>query len=315
MIIILLIRKSEGFTALGLSAAFLLACFLKHPAFAASSVQQALDVCAIRLIPALFPALILCGILQRSGFADQLARPIAPLFRRIFRLPGCGASAFLLGALAGFPVGAVTSRALCEDGRIRHEEAARLCSFTNNAGMAFCVGGIGSALYHDPAVGWRLYFCQLTASILIGIFLGLGKPRPNEILSPTVRRIPPAAIFVDSVTESALTMLKICAFAVFFGVIGDSLRAVIDTLLPENKWLCALALSFCELTKASGLCAGLPAGSEALCAFAVGFAGLSVHMQIASVLSGSRIRSNLCLKCKLAQGILSAVLVQIGNLC
>ena len=315
MIIILLLRKNEGFTAIGLPAAFLLACFLKYPSFAASSVRQALDVCALRLIPALFPALILCGILQRSGFPDWLARPITPLFRRVFRLPGCSASAFLLGALAGFPIGAITSRALCESGQIHHEDAERLCAFTNNAGMAFCVGGIGAALYRDPSVGWRIYFSQLASSILIGILLGLGRPLPEEETPMTISSVPTSKIFVDSVAESALTMLKICAFAIFFGVIGDSVRAVIISLVPDGRWLCALALSFCELTKASGMFAELPAYSEALCAFAVGFAGLSVHMQIASVLSGSRIRSGLCLKCKLLQGILSAFFVQISDLC
>ncbi|MCI8388540.1 MAG: hypothetical protein HFE63_08770 [Clostridiales bacterium] len=295
---------------------FLLIYFIKAPTMAAESVRNALEVCASRLIPSLFPFIALTGIMSSTGLLSAIAAIIGKPFERLFAINRTAAGVFLLGSIGGFPVGAIMSRDLYERGEITLDEASRLNSFSNNAGIAFCVGGIGASLYGNNAAGWQIYLSQLTAAMIIGIIQSRGKiPSSKSSSKPTSTNMQYSigellGRFADSVAKASMTMLKICAFAVFFAVIGDLLTEILGIYF--GRYAAALGASFCELTLASQLAAGLGRiASLPMCAFAAGFAGLSVHMQVASVLS-EKLPIRRFMLAKLAQGILSAIFTIIA---
>ena len=62
-------------------------------------------------------------------------------------------SVFLLGALCGFPVGAVVCERMCESGALAKRDAARLLPFVNGASPAFLFGAAGS-LFGDWRIGY-----------------------------------------------------------------------------------------------------------------------------------------------------------------
>ena len=57
---------------------------------------KALTLCAGTVIPALFPFMVVTGLLVRLGFGQWLAPDMAGLMASLFRLPGCAGSALLL---------------------------------------------------------------------------------------------------------------------------------------------------------------------------------------------------------------------------
>ncbi len=299
-------------TAVWILSLFMLGYFLRAPAMAAASVSNALRICGSALIPSIFPFLVLVGIMNRSGMAEAAALLIGKPIGALFGVRKDAAYVILLGMLGGFPIGAVCIRELYGRGALTREEAERLLTFTNNAGPAFCIGGIGGALFGDTAVGIQLFFCQLSAAILIGIFQR--KPVRSHIPPPASEKTPCLSeLLTGAVTDGGMTMLKICSFAVFFAVLGDAACKVAEQLC--GKCFAAFVASLLELTMAARSCALLADGTaQVLAAFAVGFAGLSVHMQVGAVLSGSGIRQSRYLICKLAQGAISAcimLLIQI----
>ncbi len=175
----------------------LLLYLLASPAAASRSVTEALGVCAGRLIPSLFPFLVLTGLLSGSGAAGTLAAPFAPLFERVFRLDGCGAAVFLLGAVGGFPLGAVMTAGLLERGMLADRDAELLCCISNNAGPAFCIGVIGAGLRQDPSFGRRVWLCQLAAAAVIGLIL-----RPSRRPRRTGDRVPAVSAETPDGTRS-----------------------------------------------------------------------------------------------------------------
>ena len=54
---------------------------------------KALTLCAGTVIPALFPFMVITGLLVRLGFGQWLAPDMAGLMASLFRLPGCAGSA------------------------------------------------------------------------------------------------------------------------------------------------------------------------------------------------------------------------------
>ena len=295
---------------------FLFAFLIRSPKLASGAVRESLSACVTGLIPSLFPFLVLTGLFCSTGLCGKLSVILSPL-AGIMGLPAAGASAVFLGALGGFPTGAVISRRLFESGVITKDEAGRLTAASNNAGLAFCVGTVGSVLYSDASVGWKLWGIQLFSAFLVAFVSNaslrrkkagkpFAKPEP-EISAPTdilsARGLMSA--FSDSVTGAAMTMLKICAFAVFFGVVGRVVTLIVPGVFG------VAALSFLELTLASIKSAALGRAGLPFCAFALGFAGMSVHAQVAAVLSGSGIGMRRYFVSKLAQGLISALMTAI----
>ena len=135
------------------------------------------------------------------------------------------------------------------------------------------------------SVGASLYVLSLVSSIAVGVFLGRAfKSHSNDDPRSQRRSTPKLSdALTRAVSQSALGMLNICAFVIFFcaflGVlegilrplgISDTATSVIFTVFELTTGLARITSQTSPLT--------LP-----LCAFAVGWSGLSVHLQTLSV--------------------------------
>ena len=370
MIIIKACQKSVQGQRLGIGAVFsgvvafavrsgaliFFAALIGSPSTAARAAARSLEICATRLIPSLFLFIALTGTITSTRIADFIGRLFCRPFVWLFGIPPAGVCAFILGSVGGFPIGAVTAKRLYDDRLLTRDEAARLIAFSSNAGMAFCVGGIGVSLYDSAAIGWQIYLCSLVSAVIIGIAQNRGgtarrvemkgKPtgespardtqsnlmtrnaQPRNPPAQNTQSIPPIhnaqpqsrppqsarqilSAVSDSIAAAGLTMLKICAFAVFFGVVGELSSAALTRIAGHFGYagdkLSAIFACLCELTLASRLCAELsPALSIPLCSFAAGIAGMSVHMQTAAVVG--EIPLGRYFIAKTAQGVLAASL-------
>ncbi|MBQ8551264.1 MAG: hypothetical protein IJ428_00460 [Clostridia bacterium] len=291
---------------------FLLGYFLRSPTLAAASVKSALGICASSLIPSLFPFIVLVGIMNGSGLSATVARLIGRPIGKLFGIREEAVYALLLGCVGGFPIGALCVRELYDSGTLEKCEAERLLGYVNNASPAFCIGTLGMSLFGSTAFGIRLFLCQLVAAFAVGL-----TQRRRISLPSHASFKPPALSTSDTITNAVatggLTMLKICSFAIFFAVLGDAACLVADRFL--GGFAAALCASICELTLAGRRLAALSGIiPELLCAFAVGWSGISVHMQTASVLSGSGIGMKRYYISKLAQGILSTAFLFLSYL-
>lgn len=258
------------------------------------AASEALALAATRIIPSLFPYMVISGITVKLGLAEGLGK-IIPM--KLFGLPGCTAPAFVTGLLCGFPVGASASRVLRKWGRITDDEAARLCALSSHVSPAFYAGVI-APLFSSKAFGWYLFFAGIVYALLYGIITG----RNRKVLSyknQPVSRIKTDIVsaFCTSVTEACSSCLAVIGFIVFF----RSVSACITSIIPAAEAFAAVLLEF-----SGGVVFASRAGrlkGFALCGFAVGFSGLSVLAQIASHTSEEKIPFAPILAAKLTEGI------------
>ena len=99
--------------------------------------NRAIDICIGIIVPTLFPFFICSGLLIYSGFCETLARMFRFCMKPLFNVGAMGASAFVIGIVSGYPLGAITAGELYKNSYITKTEAERLLAFCNNSGPLF----------------------------------------------------------------------------------------------------------------------------------------------------------------------------------
>ena len=282
------------FTFFALLTAMLLMLALSTQA--AEAMRQGLALCARSVVPALFPFLVLSGLFVNLGCADVPARLLGSVMQRLFGCSGSGASAFFLGILGGYPLGARTIGELYRTGRISHQEGEDLLCFCNNTGPAFILGIAGAGIFGDLRLGAWLYLIHVAAATLVGLLLRRSKaaPTPRSALPQPSPSFPSA--LVSSITSAGTTMVQICAFVVFF-----------YTLLHLSPLQHPVLLGVVELTR--GITA-LTAGRDAflIASALLGWGGISVHCQTAAVLADTPLSMRRYLLAKALHALIAAAL-------
>ena len=267
------------------------------------TVSAALDTCIKKVLPALFPYMVVSSLIISSGIADRLGKKASAPFARLFALPGQACAVLLIGLLAGFPVGAKSACELYRSGSCTREQAQRLCAFCNNTGPAFIIGGIGVGFFGDMRTGVILYIIECISVIIMGLLLSLGKDRSRKVSACASKFTPD---FSGAVTGAAISCVYVCAFVVFFAVIiktvGEICRGSLAFLLPAIN----ATLEVTAGTQAAAQIGGAP--GFVLAAFAVGFGGVCVAAQSAPFMSEAGLKMAPYIKSKLAQGMICALL-------
>ena len=309
-------------TAFFLASLFLLAMFFKNSAIAANAIAEGIRLCARTLIPSLFPLMVASELLCSCGAVDRLAGILRRPFGCLFGLSGNTASAVLLGAAFGFPIGTRRAASLYREGRISKEEFSRVLAFSNHPSPTFLISTVGLSLFGSSRFGVLLYLTTLLSSLLLQILWGLPKKK-NETSSASLAfhtRTPPlspVSALAQAVSGSALSLLSICAFVVFFSALVECLTHLCAGISLSSS-LTALIFGLFELTGGAAHAADAPAKvAPYLCAFSVGWAGLSVHFQLFHLVSDLDFSKKTYLCAKLAQGALNipilALMMYVGE--
>lgn len=276
----------------------LAAALLWDAAGAAEAVRHGTELCLASVIPALFPFFVVSSLLVSLG-AGRAARILECPFRALFRCGGAGAAAFLLGMLGGYPVGAATVASLVRQGDVSPAEGRRLLAFCSNAGPSFIIGVAGLTVFGSARTGAYLYLIHITAAMAAGFLLRGRRAVTGGTYHPPAR---PGLIsaFLSAVQGAASAMGRVCAFVVFFLVLLSLTERVTGPLPPG-------AAGFLELT--NGVLRLSPTRTGFITAAALlGWGGLSVHCQTASVLDGTNVPLDRYFLGKALQSLLSALL-------
>lgn len=275
------------------------------------AVREALVLCMETIIPSLFPFFVCSGLLIYSGFAQTLAKVFSPIMKPLFGINGSGAAAFVLGLISGYPLGASTTCSLYEGGYITEGEAERLLGFCNNSGPLFILGAIGASMLGDPKIGWIIYISHIAAAFIVGIIFRFGR-KEYEVISPQTPILNPkrsiGEIFSIVMSNSVASMLNVCGVIIF----ASTAAKLILGFFPFDGWYIAFIKGIFEFASGSSAVAALSIGEFEkilLSAFIVGFAGMSVHLQVMSITSKYRLSLKKYITGKILHAFISTFIV------
>jgi len=277
--------------------------FIIYSDYAAESALSAMKNSMQKIIPALFPFMIISSMIVSSGTADILGRlfPIS----RLFSLPKCASAPIIIGALCGFPLGAKTATELYTTGYLSKTETEVLISIANNTGPTFLIFVIGRNLWADTKFGVFLYVSQLITSFVSALVVNrLVFPikEKNYATVPTIIVKPIFESLSQAVSSAVISSINICGYITFFAVINAIISKILISA-PVNLLLFSKALL--EFTEAAADSAVYQSVYSAFtCGFAVGWSGLSVFCQTAGFTTPLGLSLKRCIITKLLQGTL-----------
>ncbi len=305
------------------------------------AAKSGLLLWANNVVPALLPFFIATELLSYTNIVEKIGKILNPIMRPIFNIPGCGAYAFIMGIISGYPIGAKIVTNFRENGLCTKEEAERMLAFTNNSGPLFIIGTVGITLFGNSLIGILLFITHLLACISVGICFRFWKSKKfyedknvkkfnkSQNLyaknSNTVHLSNLGEVLSKSIMSAINTVVMIGGFVVLFSVILSILNSshiiafIAQTFNPilkifginDFRFATAFISGIIELTNGASLICAIPCKSISiniiLCAFLLGFGGISILFQVFSITSKSDVSIKPYIIGKILQAIFATI--------
>ena len=246
-----------------------------------------------------------------------------------------GSYALLMGIISGYPTGAKIIVNLKNEGLCTKEEAERMLAFTNNSGPLFILGTVGISLFGNSMIGFLLLLTHILACLSVGIIFRFWKSNKSTstYYSPITKNNKKEKvdfsnlgdILGKSIMSGIKTVVMIGGFVVLFSVILSILKSSniisivgqifypffklfgADNVDFSNSFICGIL----ELTNGIIKISSIPCKEISiniiLTAFLLGFGGISVLLQVYSIIAKSNISIKPYFIGKLLHGILAAL--------
>jgi sporulation integral membrane protein YlbJ len=325
-----MLRRHAGDCIVFLALCAAIACLVIYPQQSVSAAKDGLSLCTDIIVPSLFPFFVLSNLTVHLGFASRLGRMAEPIMRPLFGVSGACSTAFILGFIGGYPVGAKNVTELYASGNCTKSEAERMLAFCNNSGPAFIFGVVGAGIFKSARIGLILYIIHVITAICIGLIFRSRKSSGHpstKLVRPVSVRLKFTEAFTLSVSSAFQSVLGICGFVIFFTVIIQMLQfcgvipaiaSAIGTLLSScgihSTYIESFLVGMIELSSGVRSLSSLTgdiAVPLALASFMLGWAGISVHCQVLSITAGTGLSTVKYLIGKVLHGTLAAAVTSV----
>lgn len=282
------------------------------------------------VIPSLFPFLVAVELLKNTNIIYFLSIHLDEYMNPLFNLPGISAFPFIMGILSGYPVGAKIVSDLYEKNACTKDEAERMLPFVNNSGPLFIIGTVGISFYANSTIGIILLFTHIISSITVGIVFGIISrikkrhkySNSNYLVSPNnaISIYELGEILGSSIMSSIRTILLIGGFVTLFSVIISILEKtkvliIISNLLGNifninSSIISSFITGIIEFTNGLNKISAIHLKNISLniiiSSFIIGFGGISVLLQVLSIIAKQKLSINKYVIGKLLQAFVSA---------
>ncbi|GAA0445933.1 sporulation integral membrane protein YlbJ [Lentibacillus halophilus] len=326
--------------------AFIAISLIKFPDQSLEASIRGLNMWWEIVFPSLLPFFITAELLIGFGFVKFIGVLFEPIMRPVFKVPGSGSFAWAMGMASGYPTGAKITTRLREDRQLTRIQAERLVSFTNASSPLFIFGAVSVGFFYDAKLGIILAAAHYIGNALVGVcmrFYGRNEEKYDPISKTGKQRFsilrafkemhrtrmddprPFGRIVGDAVLNSIQTLVMVGGFIILFSVftkllyiagisqtIGVLFQYVLKMVsLPGDLAIPMLSGLF-EITLGVNLISSNDAAhlleKIIVVSFILGFNGLSVQAQVASIISSSDIRFYPYFFARILHGLFAAIL-------
>lgn len=287
------------------------------------AVAFSFNIWKTSIFPSLFPFFIISEILINYGFIEFIGELFKPIMYKLFRSKGEAAYVFIMGMISGFPSSAKYVRELNKQKILNENESTKILMFTHFSNPLFILGTISTIFLNNKEVGLLILITHYLSNILIGLFFRNLYPSKKEnikfslknaVHKMTNKRINNnksfGLIISDALINTINTLLLILGTITLFLII----TTIIDRNINLNSYYQAILNGTIEMTQGLKYISiqELPLKIKTIIStMFISFGGISVHMQIISILSDTKIKYFPFLISRIIHALVSGFLIYV----
>lgn len=273
------------------------------------------------IFPSLFPFFVISEILVNYGFVEFVGELFKPIMYKLFKTKGEAAYVFIMGMISGFPSSSKYVRELHIKGILTENEATKILTFTHFSNPLFILGTISVVFLNNKEIGLLILLTHYISNIFIGLIFRNLYPSKKEHLKfslkksiqlMTDKRINNKKSFglviSDALTNTINTLLLILGTITLFLII----TTIIDNNVNLSPYYQAILNGVIEMTQGLKYISiqELPLKIKTIIStMFISFGGISVHMQIISILSDTKIKYFPFFIARIIHSIISGLLI------
>lgn len=236
------------------------------------------------LVPSMLPMFILSDILINYNFISFIPDKITNIISKIFNISKEAVLVLFISLIAGFPSNGTAIKTSYDLKLISKEEASHLLLFTHFANPLFILQTIGIFYLKNNSFGIIILISHVLSAFLIGVILrNKNHPTKNNYISKNNKSQSFTTIFSSSIKKSINTLLMVSGTVTSFLIISTLICHIFDL----NVYLETFVKSTLEMTMGLSSLSNLlicDIYKVVLSTAIISFGGLSIHLQVASVI-------------------------------
>ena len=221
-------RWVNGKVAVVTFAVVFTACAIVFSDVILGAATEAAKRFALNALSSVLLFTIASDMLVKSGFGEVCKRVSGKLFPSMLGLNGGFAAPFIIGAVAGYPLGVKTVCDLYRRGACSKREAESALALCSVPGLGFTVAFVGGVLWDDIRFGIAAWVSCLIGAVAVGVFGGIVLKKEGGSVgnehdgggAEAGSEFSVAEVLIESVGDAATTVLRVFGFVVFFNAVA-----------------------------------------------------------------------------------------------
>ena len=261
------------------------------------------------IIPSLFPMYITIDLLINYNILDYFKKIINPL-NKLFKINNSSSIIFILSLLSGFPSNSKYINTMLINNNINIDDANKLLMFTHFSNPLFIINSIGINFLKNKSIGIIILIIHYITNIIIGLI----NRNYNSYLNNNKYYQNKKSSFITTLTNSIYNTIKI--LFLLYGIITTFMiiTTIININFSINPIIKTIISGLLEITNGIYYTSLLNINiiyKALIITFFLSFGGLSIHMQVFSILKSYKLNYYNYLKARVFHAIISSSLVYI----
>lgn len=284
------------------------------------SIDFSFGIWKNNIFPSLFPFFILSYLLINYGFVEFVSELFKPIMNKLFKLGGVCAFVFIMSLISGFPSNAKYVKELYNEGLISEDEGSKVLTFTHFSNPLFILGTISVSFLNSRKIGFLILFCHYIGNIIVGLLFKnyyIGNIDSSSIsfkkaiLLMHKKRVsnnkPFGVVVSDALINGIDTLFLVFGVVTFFLII----TTIVDNIVELPRFYQSVLNGIFEMTQGLKYVSllDIPLKNKGtLSVLFISFGGFSVHMQVLSILNGTKIKYYPFLIARILHSCISALI-------
>ena len=246
-----------------------------------------IDMWFTKLFPTMFIFFIISDLLNNYHFPFIMQKIFGNLYHKIFKLPKEASYISFLSMTSGFPSNAKIILDAIDNNIINEMDANKLLTMTHFANPLFIIYTVGINVLHNKKIGIIILISHYVTNFIIGfLFRNIYKNNINNNKKEMIYE--PSLPFINILKKSINNTIKISFNVLGIIIIFSLIVKIINTYLNLNFFSNLILNGLLEITNGFNILQNNHFSlikTSILSTFFLSFGGLSIHMQINSILS------------------------------